>query len=84
MDCIIHGVTKSWTQLSDFHFQVVIVLLLLVSFSLRYILFSNYLLIYLLHVVLVTACRIFAVSCGTFCCVVGSGEHKLSNCGSQA
>ena len=21
MDCIIHGVTKSWTQLSDFHFH---------------------------------------------------------------
>ena len=21
MDCIVHGVTKSWTQLSDFHFQ---------------------------------------------------------------
>ena len=20
MDCIVHGVTKSWTQLSDFHF----------------------------------------------------------------
>ena len=23
MDCIVHGVPKSWTQLSDFHFQVV-------------------------------------------------------------
>ena len=22
MDCIIHGVTKSWTQLSDFHFNM--------------------------------------------------------------
>ena len=22
MDCIVHGVTKSWTQLSDFHFQL--------------------------------------------------------------
>ena len=22
MDCIIHGVAKSWTRLSDFHFQV--------------------------------------------------------------
>ena len=21
MDCIVHGVAKSWTQLSDFHFQ---------------------------------------------------------------
>ena len=21
MDCIVHGVTKSWTQQSDFHFQ---------------------------------------------------------------
>ena len=21
MDCRVHGVTKSWTQLSDFHFQ---------------------------------------------------------------
>ena len=21
MDCIVHGVTKSWTQLSDFHFD---------------------------------------------------------------
>ena len=21
MDCVVHGVTKSWTQLSDFHFQ---------------------------------------------------------------
>ena len=21
MDCIVHGVEKSWTQLSDFHFQ---------------------------------------------------------------
>ena len=21
MDCIVHGVTKSWTRLSDFHFQ---------------------------------------------------------------
>ena len=21
MDCIVHGVTKSWTQLSDFHFH---------------------------------------------------------------
>ena len=20
MDCIVHGVTKSWTQLTDFHF----------------------------------------------------------------
>ena len=23
MDCIVHGVTKSWTQLSDFHFTSV-------------------------------------------------------------
>ena len=23
MDCIVHGVTKSWTQLSDFHFHFV-------------------------------------------------------------
>ena len=22
MDCIVHGVTKSWTQLSDFHFPL--------------------------------------------------------------
>ena len=22
MDCIVHGVTKSWTQLSDFHFHM--------------------------------------------------------------
>ena len=22
MDCIVHGVTKSWTQLSDFHFHI--------------------------------------------------------------
>ena len=22
MDCIVHGVTKSWTQLSEFHFQI--------------------------------------------------------------
>ena len=22
MDCIVHGVTKSWTQLSDFHFSL--------------------------------------------------------------
>jgi len=21
MDCVVHGVAKSWTQLSDFHFQ---------------------------------------------------------------
>ena len=21
MDCIVHGVAKSWTQLSDFHFR---------------------------------------------------------------
>ena len=21
MDCIVHGVTKSWTRLSDFHFK---------------------------------------------------------------
>ena len=21
MDCVLHGVTKSWTQLSDFHFK---------------------------------------------------------------
>ena len=27
MDCIVHGVTKSWTRPSDFPFQVVIVLL---------------------------------------------------------
>ena len=23
MDCIVHGVTKSWTRLSDFHFHTV-------------------------------------------------------------
>ena len=22
MDCIVHGVTKSWTQLGDFHFHM--------------------------------------------------------------
>ena len=22
MDCIVHGVTKSWTRLSDFHFSI--------------------------------------------------------------
>ena len=22
MDCIVHGVTKSWTQLRDFHFHI--------------------------------------------------------------
>ena len=22
MDCIVHGVAKSWTQLSDFHFHI--------------------------------------------------------------
>ena len=25
MDCIVHGVAKSWTRLSSFHFQVVLV-----------------------------------------------------------
>ena len=24
MDCIVHGVTKSWTRLSDFHYQFII------------------------------------------------------------
>ena len=24
MDCVVHGVTKSQTQLSDFHFQLII------------------------------------------------------------
>ena len=24
MDCIVHGVTKSWTQLSDFHFHHIV------------------------------------------------------------
>ena len=28
MDCIVHGVTKSWTQLSDFHFTSHLVFLL--------------------------------------------------------
>ena len=23
MDCIVHGVTKSWTKLSDFHFHMI-------------------------------------------------------------
>ena len=23
MDCIVHGVTKSWTQLRDFHFNAI-------------------------------------------------------------
>ena len=27
MDCIVHGVTKSWTQLSDFHFYLQALLL---------------------------------------------------------
>ena len=27
MDCIVHGITKSWTQLSDFHFHNFIILL---------------------------------------------------------
>ena len=26
MDCIVHGVTKSWTQLSDFRFRYMLVL----------------------------------------------------------
>ena len=25
MDCIVHGVTQSWTRLNDFHFQVALV-----------------------------------------------------------
>ena len=24
MDCIVHGVAKSWTQLSDFHFHTIV------------------------------------------------------------
>ena len=24
VDCIVHGVSKSWTQLSDFHFNIMI------------------------------------------------------------
>ena len=23
MDCIVHGITKSWTKLSDFHFHMI-------------------------------------------------------------
>ena len=23
LDCIVHGVTKSWTQLSDFHYEMI-------------------------------------------------------------
>ena len=25
MDCIVHGVTKNWTQLGDFHFNFILV-----------------------------------------------------------
>ena len=28
MDCIVHGVTKSWTQQSDFHFSLSVLLLI--------------------------------------------------------
>ena len=38
MDCIVHGVTKSWTQLSDCHFQMG---LYFVCF--RFYKFANYL-----------------------------------------
>ena len=31
MDCIVHGVTKGWTQLSNFHFTFLYMLLLLLS-----------------------------------------------------
>ena len=33
MDCIVHGVSKSWTQLRDFHFHFTVVPLHDVSFS---------------------------------------------------
>ena len=39
MDCIVLGVAKSWTQLSDFHFHLIEVLLveiLLKMFALRF------------------------------------------------
>ena len=39
MDCVVHGVAKSWTQLSDFHFHLIEVLLveiLLKMFALRF------------------------------------------------
>ena len=39
MDCIIHGVTKSWTQLSNFHFHTYISH---VSFWIRVFIFSEY------------------------------------------
>ena len=32
MDCVVHGVTKSWTQLSDFHFHFVTFLGMLKNF----------------------------------------------------
>ena len=25
MDCVVHGVAKSWTQLSNFHFKIVLI-----------------------------------------------------------
>ena len=39
MDCIIHGVTKSWTQLNNFHFHTYISH---VSFWIRVFIFSEY------------------------------------------
>ena len=39
MDCVVRGVAKSWTQLSDFHFHLIEVLLveiLLKMFALRF------------------------------------------------
>ena len=38
MDCIVHGVVKSWTQLSDFHFIILNIISLVI-----YILHSYYL-----------------------------------------
>ena len=37
MDCVVRGVTKSWTQLSDFHFQGCILLLCLFNLCVEYI-----------------------------------------------
>ena len=39
MDCIVHGVTKSWTRLSHFHFSLSIQFY---SFFLNFILFLNF------------------------------------------
>ena len=33
MDCIAHGVAKSWTQLSDFHFHFLLLNIMRTAFS---------------------------------------------------